>query len=858
MAGTLVYSPAVSILIHTQKYGTIDVSDDIISGDLTLNQDAPHNLSFRLENVRRKYDGVFMPNDRVVVRLKRIRWLQVFAGYLNSVPFASVWPRAVDISATCTLKRLIYTFYDPGSIEATNLMGKFSTNSAVRAAVATQPGTQSADGNLAERAQAMLTEIVKWEGDKIHIGRLPPDWWTKVQALYEKISPQLAAATASVVQSGASIYGAQHSAGVAGAIINNSDADPSIMGPATLTPPEIAAWWNSKHGGTKPVNGVDPQRIAKWYIEIGNSEGVRGDLALAQAIHETGYFHDPTGRWARQNNPAGIAVSHDNSPGASFSSPQDGILAQIQLLKRYAMGNDVKLNNPEVGLRAGASATTLSGLQGTWATATDYFSKVSNIYTSMLSFNNKSTRGAASTVTTSKPIDWFGHTSPGQANADRQGGGGSGAATTNGKSQYVFPVPGGNNSHNFGKHREWPWPHTHAGTDIGAPADTPILAAIGGTVQVGHDPGGAGNYVRIVADNGDVFVYMHMGHKGSSDTGIMVQDGEKVATGQQIGRVGDTGDPKPGAYHLHFEYHPAELVAQFGMGSKSVSNPDPILQSAVEGTPFVAGSGLGTQPMLGSSMFPKPDEVSSLLIGPRMLLNDTPVFGSIKELIGASMRSFCSAPNGDFIAWFPDYFGQYGLTATMTIEEIELLDFTIDWDDTRLITHQFVTGSTGGFQSTIPEDPGDTLALMTETMGVASLDFPEILEAIIGENAGDWTNPRALLQRFGARPDLTNYPAIVSGQAEFFMAVHLFKASWARQFTANVPISFMPELYPGMIAKIPSQGLQVYVEQVRHSWNFAQGGGFDTRIQISSPASLDGRFASLPQANNFGSGGSRS
>mgnify|MGYP000920300325 CR=1 FL=1 len=799
--GTLVYSPAVSILIDTASRGTIDVSDDIISGDLVLNQDAPHNLSVRLENPRRKYDGLFMPNDRVVVRLKRLRWLQVFAGYLNSVPFASVWPRAVDISASCTLKRLINTFYDPGAIETANLMAQFATSSAVRGSTP-QAGTQSADGNLSERAKVMLTEIVQWEAEKIHIGRLPPDWWEKVSGLYEKISPELVAAVANHVDPGATM---------SGAALGALDAD----GDKTLTAAEIAQllYATGWRGEDLIHMGGIVWRESKFHIDAynnqaaGNGDHACGLFQMLWPLHgfdKTRMLSDPV--YAAQQAFA-LYSSNGFTPwkgGPGEANPT--VVAEGERMIREAIAN--------------MPSTTAGSATG----------------------------GGASTGTAASP---WGAISAAVSTALSSATGGVSAQVAGAPAKLVFPVPGAGrettteNGVMWGYTDDWGQPRsggrTHKGHDIFAAKGTPILSMCDGVVDRTKDidDGLSGIYVRIKDSLGNLYYYIH------NETNL-VSEGDLVTAGQQIAIVDNTGNAKNTASHCHFEWHP---------GGGDAVNPHTLLNAAARIDVPTAGGTTG--PMLGSTSFPTPDQVSALLIGPRMLMNDTPIFGPIKELVGASMRSFCSAPNGDFIAWFPDYFGQYGLTAAMTIEPIELIDFTIDWDDTRLVTHQFVTGSVGGFQSTIPEDPNDTLALMTQTMGVASLDFPEILEAIIGDNAGDWTNPRQLLQRFGARPDLTHYPAIISGQGEFFMAVHLFKASWARQFTANTSISFMPELYPGMIAKIPSQGLQVYVEQVSHSWDFRQGGGFDTRIQVSSPASLNGRFAALPQAENFASGGGR-
>lgn len=841
MAGTFIFAPAVSILIDTDDHGTIDISDDLVSGDIILNEDAPHNLSIRVENPRRKYDGVFAPNDRVVVRLKRIRWVQVMAGYLNSVPFASVWPRTVDISASCTLKKLLWTYYDPGAIETATLLSQFVNASAIRGTGTPQAGTVSEDGSLAERAQALMIEVAKWDPEQIHIARLPPDWWEKVKALYAKISPVLETATSSLIQSGASIYGQGTSVSAEGATVNNNNSDPSIMGPPTMTAAELVEWWKSKTSN-EPVNGTREQ-IAQWYIDIGNSEGVRGDLAFMQACVETQFFVSGSisggYHWQNKNNPSGVKA-YDSNPGASqrWATPQEGILGHIQLLKKYAMGNDVKLNNPDKAPRAGGSASTVMGLGGsttshpTWATATNYGASIVSFWKGALSLSKKSTKGAS---TTKDPIDAAGHTSPGQANVDRQGIQGTSGTTDT----PVYPVPGGQDKHNYGSTDSL---HSsgHKGTDIGAPEGTPIYAALGGRVDRADDGGGYnngnGNCVKITMADGTYFMYLHM-QTGS----VMVKVGDEVKKGQQIGKVGSTGHST--GPHLHFEYHP---------GGGGAASPNDLLHAAEQGNAYTAATGVttntsGTPPLLGSTYMPARDTVSSLLIGPRMLMNDEPLFNPVSALIKASMRSFCSAPNGDLIAWFPDYFGTYGLTASMTIEDIELMDFTIDWDDSRLITHQFVTGSTTGWNG-IATDPQETITLMAETMGVASLDFPEILEAIIGKDAGDWTNPSALLGRFGARPDHQTFPALINKEGDFFMAVHLFKQNWASQFVANATISFMPELWPGMIVKIPSQGIQLYAKQVRHSFNFSQGGGFSTRVQFIAPASLDGRLAGLPQA----------
>jgi hypothetical protein len=216
---------------------------------------------------------------------------------------------------------------------------------------------------------------------------------------------------------------------------------------------------------------------------------------------------------------------------------------------------------------------------------------------------------------------------------------------------------------------------------------------------------------------------------------------------------------------------------------------------------------------------------------------------TVAMLMQASMRSFMTAPNGDFIGWFPDYFGIYGTAGKMVIEDIELAGdgFSLVWNDERLITHQFTAGAQTGFSSgTLPGEAVDLLQeYMTE--GIASVEFPEILQALFNVDPNDpagaaFTDANKILQRFGARVNFSPMQYISSHQAEFWYALYLFQQNWANQFSARVDVTFMPEVYPGMLIKLPSFEFQAYVEAVTHTFDFA-GGGFNTSISIIAPSS---------------------
>lgn len=88
----------------------------------------------------------------------------------------------------------------------------------------------------------------------------------------------------------------------------------------------------------------------------------------------------------------------------------------------------------------------------------------------------------------------------------------------------------------------------HSGTDIAAPAGTPILAAAAGMVTIanGTDPWGGsyGYYIKLDHGEGIETLYAHC-------SAIAVTVGQRMQQGEVIGYVGSTGNST--GDHLHFE-----------------------------------------------------------------------------------------------------------------------------------------------------------------------------------------------------------------------------------------------------------------------------------------------------------------
>ncbi len=119
---------------------------------------------------------------------------------------------------------------------------------------------------------------------------------------------------------------------------------------------------------------------------------------------------------------------------------------------------------------------------------------------------------------------------------------------------FVFPV---GDPHTFGDSFGAPrmlgtgYEHAHQGTDIMAPFGTSLLACERGLItEMGSDVLG-GTKLWLKGESGTYYYYAHL---SAFADGLTV--GTVVDAGEVVGLVGDTGNAKGGAPHLHFEIHP--------------------------------------------------------------------------------------------------------------------------------------------------------------------------------------------------------------------------------------------------------------------------------------------------------------
>jgi hypothetical protein len=230
----------------------------------------------------------------------------------------------------------------------------------------------------------------------------------------------------------------------------------------------------------------------------------------------------------------------------------------------------------------------------------------------------------------------------------------------------------------------------------------------------------------------------------------------------------------------------------------------------------------------------------------------------LTQIIGAGLRLYQSAPNGDFVAWFPDYYGVYGTDPVMDISPVEIMDFQIYHDDNQLATHVGVVGDTTGIgQSVSFTDYITTNGIVsiqdTSTMSLLFGSYLTSSSTATGSSASNSSsqtpsadatatlaNVYLFLQRYGMRPYVQEQSMIHSHAMEYLYALQQFMLQWVNQFVSNVQFTFMPELYPGMRVQMTmddpsgaSHKYEFYVMSVIHSGSRA--GGYTTQAQLTCP-----------------------
>ena len=317
----LSYGPWVKLYIYIsrpylEKDKVVDVSQHIISGSVTLALNQTHMIQFTLANPDGRYTNVFLPNDKIVLFLCRNKPVQVFTGFLNSVPVRTARPnKEVSFTGSCTLKHLATYYWDPWLQIHRDYFQRQTPEVALK---------------------YVLTQIAGWKEDNIDLQPLKDTEWFKRMiedgTLYIQ-SPALVSAITNKLNLSAS------------GNPNNPDNYSSAVadvGEEELTNPHLIDT-QKLHDFMVARNMVcvNEGGDAPVWKEMGEKHNVNPALSIAIAMHESNGI--------TRNNPRAVFYTHKYNPWGwkaksgwrDFSSWADGIDQHLgYLAKGYLSSSD--------------------------------------------------------------------------------------------------------------------------------------------------------------------------------------------------------------------------------------------------------------------------------------------------------------------------------------------------------------------------------------------------------------------------------------------------------------------------------------------------------------------------------------
>lgn len=903
----LVYRPKIWAYVKTDKQA-IDLTPYIVAGSVNrvVNDVSKASLTIRNPDFKFTTPGspVFHPMDPITIYMARNinRPVRVFTGFLDSTPYLQLFPGTVVLEASCTLKKLKYTYWDPALPFSKYFIGQYGwqqyqdgTFYNKDAAKSKMPKQKLNDGGFQNILFGVLEAVGGWQENDIFIEELPPTIVNNVMKIFGEFKEENEE-TEKALRTFLKEAIGETAAGAAATSDGNNNQDygtpkgkPKFDDGDVVEATVYGPPWNSVEGGDKTATGVhlpgptnnskmngpyiiasDPDYIPyhnKVYVWP-NPFNYRGTFSCEDTggafQGRTGRIDifDPRGRrW--QNSFGGVKGIRNNSDG-----PNGGKYVQIW---DASNGNPFESSRRTVLPKHGTVVENRNGGRNRSRSSSSRRNRVNSASIKEITGGSDLVNAARDLVDTSTPgsSNESGDSNPTLYRSNRVvaartpslAGDLPGGLPTPRPVQERGPTPAGKRDRDSGRSDKplWPLPSqytqtssgfgprnaptagassNHQGIDIPAPRGTPVYAVKNGRVTFSGVQGGYGETIEINHGGGLTTLYAHL-QEGTRK----VRVGQNVKRGDTIAGVNSTGVST--GDHLHFGLKnngsfvdPAPWLqgaeAQAGSGTVDASG------ASGGGISKEAAQGIATASAF-STFLEMPSQLETLestaYAGQKSYINDKPLIEFVEQLCTASMRHYMSLPDGRFYAFFPDYFGTFrpDRPPYWEIDDIELIEGSMELSDEELKTHVYVVGDTN-FNAQIDvvdkmSSPGIvTIFNAFESNWLLSQAGGKGKQALFKDAVG-------FLSRYGVRPDFHPEPIIRSHYYEAFAGFQRFMFLWSRQFLTQFEFTFMPELFPGGRVAFKDHDLVCYIDSVQHQFDYTTG--FQTFAQLSAPSAAD-------------------
>lgn len=831
----LVYSPKAWIFIRRRNGDIADVSRYCTAGSVERRVSAVSTANFTLRNPNMLFTAkggshaAFFPMDPVTIYLQRLkgRPVRVFTGFLDETPYYELYPGTIEFSASCTLKKLLYTYFDPALPYTRSFLGEYgwlpSGDGSIYNPRAVNGIETDKDGGMGALLFATMKEIGHWDTNNIKIEALPSDLITRMAAMLRKFED------------------------------DNKEAQTELE---TLISRFVGAGDYGDSGGNSTpdadVSGYEGD-VADVIYQVGKALGARPKLMLSAfmtGIVESGMknlnYGDADSKGWRQERTSIYGDGPDGATNVNASA------------KRY-FTEGLNIIAGKTPGKAGTGMYQESWTPGRLSQA---------IQGSAFPDRYDAKRAEATTLMekTAAKVDQKDQTESGStastdtstADTTVRAGGSDKGTGNSGTTRLDAIIAEANRLHQLSM-AGMPYSNIRPPSDVagydcssscadllkkaGYKVDGwPATSTIKAFMKKGEDPTGkvtfwnndksniSGNSVHIFAEiEGRIW-----GTNRSTSPNGGPSWSQHAKDGFEPFHVPDLDEPADVPTDANTSV-PGEATTD-----TPATNTNNIMSRA--------NATALAQTMQWASTEEQLEAVA--LQGNKSLMNDKPLMPFIQQMAESSLRQFQSMPNGDFFAFYPDYFGEtWHRPPYWLIDDIEVLDGRVRLNDAALVTHEYAIGDTfysgAGSLTSKLFSAGSVSILNAFQSGAVTTDADRQADSDDKDTAKLFhafnrimkqDEAVQFLERYGARPDVQEFPFIRNPFFEMFMAYQRFMQAWARQFITPFKLTFMPELYPGGKVGFPEHGLQMYIEEVTHTWDYTSG--FVTEAELSAPAAM--------------------
>jgi len=214
----LVYAPQVNVWIKTDT-GIFDLSSYITDFSVHRQVNAISSAQIKFRNPKAEgpdgeprfmftqhptsnadgttsYSPMFHPMDPIVISLTRLKGypVQVFTGYCDSSPYVQLYPGLAQMTASCSLKKLKHTYWDPGLPFVSDYLEALGWKPTKDGGLTFNPtAEQSANSGVTDTSFAyliyrILQDVGGWNHNDIYVQGLPSE---AIQTIVTGIYTQL-------------------------------------------------------------------------------------------------------------------------------------------------------------------------------------------------------------------------------------------------------------------------------------------------------------------------------------------------------------------------------------------------------------------------------------------------------------------------------------------------------------------------------------------------------------------------------------------------------------------------------------------------------------------------------------------